>query len=219
MDSIPQKRCSKCRELKPATNEYFTIDKSRRDGFSYICKRCTAIKSKQYDDTHRPQRRDYQHKWYQENKEKKLQQSKDYYYATLPYQRQRKKHYYAVNRVRISIVGRVYRDKNADSVKARNKKYIENNPQKRTQYNETRRAKVKNAKGKFTAADVQLQLKTQKGKCWWCGKKIKDKYHVDHRIALDKQGSNDATNIVISCPACNLSKGNKMPWEWNGRLL
>lgn len=73
--------------------------------------------------------------------------------------------------------------------------------------------------GDATANDVALQLKSQKNKCWWCGKKLKDDYHVDHRVPLDKGGSNTAGNIVISCASCNLSKGAKMPHEWNGRLL
>lgn len=37
---VPQKRCSRCQQEKPATHEYFTYDKSRPDGFYYCCREC-----------------------------------------------------------------------------------------------------------------------------------------------------------------------------------
>lgn len=74
--------------------------------------------------------------------------------------------------------------------------------------------------GSFTGSDVQLHLRSQNGKCWWCGCELDpNDYHVDHRIALSKGGSNSANNICISCPTCNLEKRAKYPWEWKGRLL
>ena len=60
----------------------------------------------------------------------------------------------------------------------------------------------------FTTQDVEAHLKMQKGKCWWCGKKLKGKYHVDHRIPLSRGGDNSARNICISCPSCNTSKND-----------
>jgi hypothetical protein len=74
------------------------------------------------------------------------------------------------------------------------------------------------AEGEYTDGDITLQLKTQKGLCWWCGCRL-DEYHIDHRIPLSKGGTHNPGNIVISCPHCNLTKNNKMPWEWIGRLL
>jgi 5-methylcytosine-specific restriction endonuclease McrA len=82
-----------------------------------------------------------------------------------------------------------------------------------------RKARLRNAEGSYTQADVELQHKSQRGKCWWCGDKIKGTYHVDHRIAISRGGTNWPNNICISCQHCNESKHNKMPWEWNGRLL
>lgn len=34
------KKCSKCGEFMPATEEYFSPDTSKLDGFKYICKKC-----------------------------------------------------------------------------------------------------------------------------------------------------------------------------------
>lgn len=41
MDSIPQKRCCRCGEEKPATSEFFRQTKRRPDGFHGACKLCT----------------------------------------------------------------------------------------------------------------------------------------------------------------------------------
>ena len=71
--------------------------------------------------------------------------------------------------------------------------------------NQVRRAKIRGSIGDHTAQDIELQLKSQKGKCWWCGKKLGKQYHIDHRIPLIRGGSNRADNICISCPNCNLS--------------
>lgn len=87
-----------------------------------------------------------------------------------------------------------------------------------------RRVRLITALGHHTKNDVLRLVSAQtdrKGRlrCWWCGKVIIGTYHVDHKIALAKNGSNDASNLVISCPVCNLSKKDKSPQEWAGRLL
>jgi len=37
---VKLKKCSKCGEELPATNEYFHNDKSRTDGLCYVCRKC-----------------------------------------------------------------------------------------------------------------------------------------------------------------------------------
>lgn len=71
----------------------------------------------------------------------------------------------------------------------------------------------------YTMADVKLQYKSQKGKCWHCGVKLNDVYHIDHFVPLAKGGTNSANNIVVSCPKCNLSKNDKTVPQWKGRLF
>lgn len=71
----------------------------------------------------------------------------------------------------------------------------------------------------YPAEDIRLAYESQKGACWWCGEKVDDSYHIDHRVPLSKGGTNKPENICISCARCNLSKGSKLPHEWNGRLL
>lgn len=82
-----------------------------------------------------------------------------------------------------------------------------------------RRALESAALGTHTADDIQKQYVSQKGRCWHCGEPLGDTYHADHLVPLSRGGSNDARNIVLACATCNLSKNNRMTWEWNGRLL
>lgn len=82
-----------------------------------------------------------------------------------------------------------------------------------------RRAAKRNAEGFHTSDDVDLQYRSQKGKCWHCGKDLNGKYEVDHLVPLDKGGTNWPNNIVCSCRKCNRSKGAKLLFEWNGRLF
>jgi predicted DNA-binding protein YlxM (UPF0122 family) len=37
------KQCSKCKKWLPATEEYFSLDKTKKDGFDYYCKKCRSI--------------------------------------------------------------------------------------------------------------------------------------------------------------------------------
>src|SRR3546814_15107522 len=75
-----------------------------------------------------------------------------------------------------------------------------------------RRAQAVSSGGEFTAEDIDAMLAAQKKKCWYYGTKL-TAYHVDHRIPLARGGSNGPENLVIACPACNLSKGAKMRSE------
>jgi 5-methylcytosine-specific restriction endonuclease McrA len=85
-----------------------------------------------------------------------------------------------------------------------------------------RRARKRNASGSHTRQDIQLQYDRQKGKCYYCHKKLKfGDHHVDHVVPLSRGGSNDISNLVIACSYCNCSKNNKLLHEWTqgGRLL
>jgi 5-methylcytosine-specific restriction endonuclease McrA len=81
------------------------------------------------------------------------------------------------------------------------------------------RARIMNAPGRGCGAkDAALILGNQKFRCWWCGCRL-TLYDLDHRVPLSRGGSDDASNIVASCPSCNRSKQAKIPIEFCGRLL
>lgn len=85
--------------------------------------------------------------------------------------------------------------------------------------NAKRRTRLSNSSGNYDESDIDRQYKIQGAICWWCNKPLPKKYHIDHRIPLSRGGHNNPSNIVLSCPRCNLTKGSKLPEEWIGRLL
>lgn len=50
------------------------------------------------------------------------------------------------------------------------------------------------------------------GECIKCGKRVGlDNFHVDHIIPISKGGAEwELSNLELSCPGCNLSKGARM---------
>ena len=47
--------------------------------------------------------------------------------------------------------------------------------------------------------------------CFYCGKPLSNKCHLDHVIPWDYLKSDNLWNFVFACPKCNTSKNNKMP--------
>ena len=58
----------------------------------------------------------------------------------------------------------------------------------------------------------------QNGKCFYCGTAINlldhQTFHLDHCTPLIRGGLHCATNVVLSCPPCNWSKGDKTAEEF-----
>lgn len=91
-----------------------------------------------------------------------------------------------------------------------------------------RRARARNAEGKFNAADVLKLFANQKGRCYYCGVALQttgnaqERFHVDHFLPLVLGGSNNPSNLVLACPMCNNTKSGVPPEEYllsMGRLL
>ncbi len=117
-----------------------------------------------------------------------------------------------------------WRDENPEKVKESAKKTRKKHRVKVNQRNRNRRALKAAAPGKHTVDDVAQLFEKQKGKCAhpWCRKSLKGGYHVDHRIALARGGSNDKKNLQLLCPPCNIKKHAKDPIDFarqNGMLL
>lgn len=89
-------------------------------------------------------------------------------------------------------------------------------------HGQTRRARLVDAGGTFTADQVEELWRKQRGRCASCRTKLGDDFHRDHRTALVNGGDNDITNIELLCPPCNLRKGDKDEIAWAneiGRLI
>lgn len=84
------------------------------------------------------------------------------------------------------------------------------------------RRRSREASGTYSCDDIAELLSLQKGRCAWCGKPSRGKYHVDHIEPVSKGGLNVRSNLQILCPTCNRRKAAKDPIAFareNGRLL
>jgi 5-methylcytosine-specific restriction endonuclease McrA len=216
-NSVPQKRCTNCGETKPI--ELFGKDKNRKGGHYPHCKECVKAKSKEWRKNNPEKSRSFSKKWYDNNREHKLAKNQEWYDAHPEkiIEKQQKRYWSNPEKERARSAD--YKARNPEKIKIKSKRWQQNHPEQVRHQARIRRIRKLNAPGTHSIADEKAQFKMQKGCCWWCGKKIKGQYHVDHRIALSRGGSDWPNNICISCPRCNESKHNKMPWEWNGRLL
>lgn len=219
---IVLKCCTKCKQKKPATSEYFHKHPRGVNGLHPVCKDCrsTAKPPKPPEDTRQcaicKERFPATPEYFYPQKEKpggiryycrkcSSKKASGYRNADLEKNHQQQKalrekhHEYQINRLL---------------------KYRQSYPEKYLAYNRNRAARKKAVAGKHTPQQIQEQYERQGKKCYYCHKKL-IKFHVDHVVPISRGGSNDPDNLVITCAFCNQSKHDRLPHEWpeGGRLL
>jgi 5-methylcytosine-specific restriction endonuclease McrA len=235
------KLCSTCRVEKPT--DCFTKKSRMKDGLAGQCKSCVAEWWKRYYATHREQQRkrtkEYKathptdpvkHRaWWARNREAIAARRKARYAVNTRLQeqnRERARLWVAANLEHQRQQSREYYYEHREDRKAKVREYERANPEKvkwwgRLKANQ-RRSRLSAAGGKYTVEDVQKLYVLQKGKCANCRRKLKEKYHIDHRVPASRGGSNDPHNIELLCPTCNLRKSGKLPHVFaqeQGRLI
>ncbi len=223
----PTKRCTKCGQEFPATLEHFYKRNDGRFGLHAQCKACVSKREHRRYLAHQEEIKERVRQYGKSHQNEIVLAHRRYEQENAEKIAERRKRYRLEHREEINQQLRHYYQKHPEKVNERKeygRRWRINNSEKRRASKEQRRARQLGAKGTHTAKDIALQIRVQtnsKGRliCWWCGCEISGKYHVDHRIALARGGSNAAENLVIACPHCNTSKQDKLPGEFNGRLL
>lgn len=209
--------CSKCGVEYPLTAEFFH---RRKNGFIAQCKSCKKAYDRAYHqgywDARREEKREYDRRYCQSHREEKREYDKAYNQMHREERRAYGKMYARMHREE----RRVYYLKHHESYKANFRAYQQSHSEEYKARSHTRRARIKGNGGSFTAEEIREQYKRQKRRCYYCHQKLITQ-HIEHVIPLVQGGRNDISNIVISCPDCNLRKGSKLPHEWpeGGRLL
>lgn len=204
MSNSTMKACTKCGTEYPATIEFFAKQSRSSSGLHSWCKGCNSKRGREWAANNHDKVLANK-KLYRQRHPERVQEQQRVAVAKKPeHYSEQQRAWRSANAEHVSGVKRTYRRINFESVRANNQK---------------RRALKRASQGTFTGADTRTQLLAQKGLCWWCGCELNGEYHLDHRIPLNKGGSNKPNNIVCSCAKCNLSKGAKLPHEWIGRLL
>lgn len=228
----------------PATSDYFNRDKTSKDGFCYKCRECSRAANRQWYADNLGRALESARKWHQEHPEKRREIARNYGARNREKIRQYGREYRRVNADKIKAkVRRVYKispekrreyrrnyqKKHAKELAARsreryalapkpfnerNRRWKKKNRDKVRDHDRRRRARLLEAKGSHTAADVSTQFERQHRRCYYCDSKLKNKYHVDHVIPLARGGSDAPDNLVIACAKCNQKKNAKLLREW-----
>lgn len=239
------KVCRKCKVEYPRSTEYFFRDSRARDGLLSCCKPCMAEYKRQYyrknkqsiaeyNNRYRIANRerlakaqkewnrnnaDHKRQWHKNNHKKVAAQHKLWNEAHPGKMAEYKYEYYLRNREKIACRRRETREHTNEMRRQRYKRNERLRDYCRAA-RQLRRARKLEAEGSFTTKDMRHQYKAQKGKCWWCSRPIAwEEHHNDHLIPLSRGGTNWPNNMVVSCAQCNLSKNNKLPEEWAGKLF
>lgn len=224
------KVCNKCNELKNKSE--FSPDKRSTDGCQPSCKKCYNELRKIRYENNKEHFNKVQREYYKNNKEKviatnnksklkhrdKVLAGKKAWYekAKLSDEWQEKSKQYRLNNLENKKKYDIkYRELNPEKCLERAKNWIKNNKDKRKiicfNYDSKRRAIEKTGDSFSMVRDwVKKQIKV----CYWCNVVCSDNYHIDHYEPLSKGGKHILSNLVISCPTCNLTKNAKDPYEF-----
>lgn len=217
---IPLRRCTKCGEEKPATREYFYAAENRLRG---DCKACVLEQQSAYRREHPEQKRTASRVYYLKNQEKRKADARrwrqEHPKEVIAYRRKYQLEHPDKNAARAHAHYLIHQERYRENARAHFQRRKAETKEQRNAAARAYYARKKGAIGSHTAEDVKLIFNSQRGCCWWCGCQLGDKYHVDHRIPIMRGGSNAPENLCVTCPPCNLSKHDRLPQEWNGRLL
>lgn len=72
---------------------------------------------------------------------------------------------------------------------------------------------------KITPEIIHTVIKKYGSCCAYCGSNCSTNYEIDHKIPLTRNGTNDISNLALSCPHCNRSKRNKTDEEYCGHKV
>lgn len=197
------KFCAKCKCELPATTEFFFRDNSRPDGLYHSCKDCESARKSEWYRNNTEEAKKKRQKWRGNNKDKISDYGRKWNKDNNEKQRKNTQRWYHKNKKRRRELDRQWKERNPERAALISRTGSHN-----------RRAKLRLAEGTHTAEDILLQYEQQEGRCYYCENELDGVYHVDHVIPLSKDGSNDPTNLVCACPACNLSKNDRTPEEW-----
>lgn len=160
------------------------------------------------------------------NKEKYKQIHREHYLENKDAILEKNLAYRKLHRAEIAISGKIYREKNKEKLSAkrlermteakiiagreRAKQWAADNREKRRIQNQNRKALIKSSGGKLSPDLIPRLMTEQSGLCNCCKSSLESTgYHLDHIVALAKQGKHEDSNIQLLCPRCNMSKKDK----------
>lgn len=193
------KCCTKCQCTKPATTDFFHRYSVVKSGLQPKCKICAGLIAAVRYQQQKPRLDAIARMWERNNREQ----------SRVIANRSREKH-----RDKHIERGRKWREENRDKYLKACAEWAKKYPERANAKNQKRRALRVEATGSHTAGDIIQMCDDQKGLCAYCDTPLFGNHHVDHMTPLSRGGSNDWSNLAVTCPSCNLSKGTMTTEEF-----
>ena len=236
------KQCTKCKEWKRATNEFFGSHKTGALGLHSQCRSCVCKRVREWGKANPERKKESELKWRKANPEREKESSRRWYKVNKEQVKESSRKRYEISKEQAKETGRNMitidnqkqcgeckewepatneffgsQKKGALGLSAKCRRCISKwqreNPEKVAAGKHRRRARKANAAGTATADQIKARFQYYENCCYYCGEN-KPGLHIEHRIPLSKGGSNWPANLVPSCPSCNLSKGAKTEKEF-----
>jgi 5-methylcytosine-specific restriction endonuclease McrA len=150
------------------------------------------------------------------------EKAKQRYQATRDAALAQAKRYYEANREKIIARQTKWNEQNREKRNEGSSRWSKRHPAARNAVTRNRYARLKQAEGSHTGAEIEALYARQKGRCAGCGISLRKAFHADHIHPIALGGRNDIQNIQLLCAPCNQTKGAKLPEAWAqsmGRLL
>ncbi len=207
--------CSKCGEDK-SSSDFYKDNKSNR-GFFYYCKTCTNLSRKLRYESNIESEKLYRKLYYQSHKELYKGIHKRWKSEHPDKMKEYQKKYVENNVDKVREAVRKSQKKNIDRVKGYIKKWFEDNPLKRKEYHQNRRARTIGNGGTVSSLDWKSILSFYGNVCLCCGRSDV-KLTQDHVVPLKLGGIHSVDNLQPLCGICNSRKSTKVIDYRKGRI-
>lgn len=220
--TIPLKRCTKCGEEKPATNEYFNRDRQKADGLRPECKQCQRQHQRAQYATNPDKINERNKRWRDANIERARWLVRQRYAANPEKFLAHNRRWYADNRKQVLEQSRRWKRSHRDLVRKSNRSWKSRNREQVSIQKHRSRARKRALPATFKVKDYRYALEYFNGCCAACDRPLKDLFGthtvaMDHWIPTVKGGSSTPDNMIPLChgiDGCNNRKSDKDAFEW-----
>lgn len=211
MNSVTQKQCTKCGEIKDSS--CFVKDPSKKDGLYSSCKDCYKknYSPNKYKETRKKYKEENREELLRKKCEKRiefreenLQKLKEYHKNN----KEKEKAYREKNRDRLNAVSALWALFNKDKRSEALRRWRNNHPEKVFVQKANRHSLERGAEGRITNEEWFGLLEKYGHKCLCC-KRDDVKLTQDHVLPLVLGGKNTIDNIQPLCRSCNSRKHAK----------
>lgn len=222
MDSVAEKRCTRCGETKAV--EAFRRAKGRPTQPCLDCHRkanaewraANPDKMQAARDVwmsvpaNAERRKDKEHQRYLLQRDLFNQRSLDWRKTNREQYLKNRKRGYRVNAVRERARSKTWKLKNPEKTRQTIKNWIRKNPDKKRAHDARYRANKNNcAVNDFTAAQWRRLKEMYGGRCAYCTRSSA-RLEQDHVIPLSRGGNNTMNNMLPACKSCNSRKKDRL---------